>query len=103
MLADGALAATGRVALAYDAFALSVEAFAAPLEAYDPELAELWGDDGESRALERLGAKPGQSPITGGWWMDIDDTGVLLWLLGKRGTYALRSSASRSARTVSTS
>jgi histidine ammonia-lyase len=56
LLADGVLAAARRVALAYDAFALSVEAFAAPLEAYDAELAGLWGDDGETRALERLGA-----------------------------------------------
>ena len=56
LLADGALAARGRVALAYDAFALSVEAFAAPLEAYDPELAGLWGDEGEATALARLGA-----------------------------------------------
>jgi histidine ammonia-lyase len=56
LLADGTLAAARRVALAYDAFALSVEAFAAPLEAYDPELAGLWGDAGETKALERLGA-----------------------------------------------
>jgi histidine ammonia-lyase len=56
LLADGALAAAGRVALGYEAFALSVEAFAAPLEAYDPELAGLWGDEGETTALERLGA-----------------------------------------------
>jgi histidine ammonia-lyase len=55
LLADGALAASRRIALAYDAFALSVEAFAAPLEAYDPELAGLWGDAGEATALERLG------------------------------------------------
>jgi histidine ammonia-lyase len=56
LLADGALAAFGRLALAYEAFALSVEAFAAPLEAYDPELAGLWGDAGETTALQRLGA-----------------------------------------------
>jgi histidine ammonia-lyase len=56
LLADGALAAAGRLALAYEALALSVEAFAAPLEAYDRELAGLWGDDGETAALERLGA-----------------------------------------------
>ncbi len=43
LLADGALAAEGRLALAYEALALSVEAFAAPLEAYDRELAGLWG------------------------------------------------------------
>ena len=54
LLADGALAAAGRVTLAYEAFGLSVEAFAAPLEAYDPVLAGLWGDDGETRALQRL-------------------------------------------------
>jgi histidine ammonia-lyase len=56
LLADGALAAEGRIALAYQAFALSVEAFAAPLEAYDPALAALWGDAGETAALGRLGA-----------------------------------------------
>ena len=56
LLADGALAAAGRVGLGYEAFALSVEAFAAPLEAYDPELAALWGDEGETTALQRLGA-----------------------------------------------
>lgn len=56
LLADGALAAAGRIALAYEAFALSVEALAAPLEAYDPELADLWGDEGEAIALRRLGA-----------------------------------------------
>jgi hypothetical protein len=43
LLADGALAAAGRLGLVYEARALSVEAFAAPLEAYDPELAGLWG------------------------------------------------------------
>ena len=56
LLADGALAAAGRLGLVYEALALSVEAFAAPLEAYDPELAGLWGDEGETKALERLGA-----------------------------------------------
>ena len=55
LLADGALAAAGRVAVAYEALALSVEAFAAPLEAYDRELAALWGDEGETTALQRLG------------------------------------------------
>src|SRR4051812_7516664 len=54
-LAGGPLAAAARIALAYEALALSVEAFAAPLEAYDPELAELWGDEGETLALARLG------------------------------------------------
>ena len=56
LLADGVLAAAGRVALAYEAFTLSVEAFNAPLEAYDPELAGHWGDEGETTALQRLGA-----------------------------------------------
>jgi histidine ammonia-lyase len=56
LLADGALAASGRIALAYDAFALSVEAFAAPLEAYDPALAALWGDEAETAALGRFAA-----------------------------------------------
>ena len=56
LLADAALAACGRIGLAYEAFALSVEAFAAPLEAYDNELAGLWGDDGEATALGRLGS-----------------------------------------------
>ena len=55
LLADGAIAAAGRIAIAYEALALSVEAFAAPLEAYDRELAGLWGDEGETTALQRLG------------------------------------------------
>jgi histidine ammonia-lyase len=56
LLADAALSASERIAVAYEAFALSVEAFAAPLEAYDEELAGLWGDEGEATALRKLGA-----------------------------------------------
>ncbi len=54
LVADAALAARGRLRLAYEVFALSVEAFRAPLEAYDPALEELWGDEHEARALRRL-------------------------------------------------
>src|SRR6266487_3796745 len=54
LIADSALAARARLALAYEVFALSAEAFRAPLGAYDPALDALWGDEHEARALRRL-------------------------------------------------
>lgn len=56
LVGDAALAARNRLGLAHEAFALSVEAFHAPLEAYSAELAELWGDEHETAALQALGA-----------------------------------------------
>jgi histidine ammonia-lyase len=54
LVADAALAARARLALAYEAFALSVEAFKAPLEAYDEALETLWDDEHDALALQRL-------------------------------------------------
>ena len=54
LMADAALAARRRLALAHQVFALSAEAVLAPLEAYSPRLAELWGDEDEAAALETL-------------------------------------------------
>jgi histidine ammonia-lyase len=54
LVADAAIAAERRLSLAYDVFATSVEALQAPLDAYDEELEALWGDEHETRALQRL-------------------------------------------------
>ena len=54
LIADAALAAAGRLAVAYDAFALSVEAFRAPLEAYDDAFDTLFGDACETAALQAI-------------------------------------------------
>ncbi|MBM3599698.1 MAG: histidine ammonia-lyase [Alphaproteobacteria bacterium] len=54
LVADAALAARARVALAHEVFALSAEAFKAPLEAYAPALDALWGEPSEAESLERL-------------------------------------------------
>jgi histidine ammonia-lyase len=73
VVADAALAARNRLALAHLVFALSVEALGAPLEAYSPELEELWGDEHETEALRTLrglvaGAaeerRPYQAPVS---------------------------------------
>jgi histidine ammonia-lyase len=48
------IASERRLALAEQVLTLSVEAFSAPLEAYDPALAELWGDPHETAALDAL-------------------------------------------------
>ena len=56
LVADGALAARRRLALAVRVFALSIEAFRAPLEHYDAALEPLWGDLGEAEALAALRA-----------------------------------------------
>jgi len=63
LIADAALAARPRLALAYEVFALSAEAFRAPLDAYDPALDALWGDDHETRALRRLRGLLGMDPV----------------------------------------
>jgi histidine ammonia-lyase len=73
LVADGALVAARRIALAHEVFALSVEAFKAPLEAYKPELELLWGDEHEALALSTLRAqlaggaterRPVQAPVS---------------------------------------
>ena len=56
LVADSALAARRRVALAHRVFALSIEAFRAPLEHYDAALEALWGDPHEAAALRGLRA-----------------------------------------------
>jgi histidine ammonia-lyase len=71
LAADSALAAARRLRLAYDVFSTSVEAFRAPLDAFDAALEELWGDEHEARALERLRSRldprserrPHQAPV----------------------------------------
>jgi histidine ammonia-lyase len=54
LLADAALRARRRLALAHDVFALSCEGFLVPLGAYDEALEELWGDIHESAALRSI-------------------------------------------------
>jgi histidine ammonia-lyase len=64
LVADSALAARRRIALALQVFALSIEAFRAPLEHYDAALEALWGDPHEAAALQGLRA-----------WLDGAGTG----------------------------
>ena len=54
LVADAALAAKRRIAVAKELFALAAEAFMAPLEAYDPALEGLWQDSAESEALAAI-------------------------------------------------
>jgi histidine ammonia-lyase len=54
LVADVALQARNRLAIAERVFCLSIEAVSAPLEAYDPVLIDLWGDPGEARALRTI-------------------------------------------------
>lgn len=54
LVADIALAARGRTALAESVFALSVEALGSPLEAYSADVEDLWGDAHETAALRSL-------------------------------------------------
>ena len=54
VLADAALSAARRAALAMEVFALSIEALRAPLDAYDPALDALWGDEDEAFVLCEL-------------------------------------------------
>jgi histidine ammonia-lyase len=56
LVADAALAARGRLALAEAVFALAIEAARAPLEAYAPDLDDLWEDEHEAAALRSLRA-----------------------------------------------
>jgi histidine ammonia-lyase len=54
LVADAALAAKRRIAIAKEILALAAEAFKAPLEAYDAALAGLWQDPAESEALAAI-------------------------------------------------
>jgi len=54
LVADAALIAPRRLALAYHVMALSTEAFRAPMDAYDPVFDDLWGDPAEATALREL-------------------------------------------------
>ena len=54
LVADAALAARRRLAVAHQVFALSAEAVLAPLQAYSSALEELWGDEHEAAALREL-------------------------------------------------
>ncbi|MHB9449788.1 aromatic amino acid lyase [Mesorhizobium sp. RSR565B] len=54
LVADAALAARRRLAMAHKVFALSIESFRAPLEHYDAALDGLWGDAHEAAALQGL-------------------------------------------------
>jgi histidine ammonia-lyase len=54
VLADTAVRAGNRLALAEALFALSADAFRAPLEAYDAELDDLWTDQYQVEALRAL-------------------------------------------------
>ncbi len=54
LVADAALIAPRRLALAYRVMALSIEAFRAPVDAYDPVFDELWGEPSEAVALREL-------------------------------------------------
>jgi histidine ammonia-lyase len=54
LVADAALAAGARVALAEAVFALAIEAARAPLEAYSADLETLWDDEHEAAALRAL-------------------------------------------------
>jgi histidine ammonia-lyase len=56
LVADVALAARGRIALAERVFALSAEVIGTPYEAYSADLEPLWGDDHETAALRSLRA-----------------------------------------------
>lgn len=54
LVADAALAARRRLALAADVLALSCEAIAAPFDNYGEALDDLWGDADESEALAAI-------------------------------------------------
>jgi histidine ammonia-lyase len=54
LVADVALAARGRTALAESVFALSVEALLSPVEAYSADVEPLWDDPHETAALRSL-------------------------------------------------
>ena len=54
LVADAAVAARRRLALAHQVFALSAEALLVPLEPYGEPLEELWDDEHETEALREL-------------------------------------------------
>ncbi len=54
LVADAALIAPRRLALAYRVMALSTEAFKAPMDAYDQVFDALWGEESEAVALREL-------------------------------------------------
>ena len=54
LVADLALAGSGRLALAEAVFALAAEAARAPLEAFSADLESLWGDEHDTAALRSL-------------------------------------------------
>lgn len=54
LVADAALVARRRLAVAEQVFALSIEALGAPIEHYDAALDGFWGDAGEAAALAAL-------------------------------------------------
>jgi histidine ammonia-lyase len=73
LVADIALAARGRTALAEKVFALAIEALGSPLEAYSADVEGLWDDAHETEALRSIRAlleghraerMPMQSPVS---------------------------------------
>ncbi|HEX6011885.1 MAG TPA: aromatic amino acid lyase [Geminicoccaceae bacterium] len=73
LVADGALAAQGRVAAAEGVLALAAEAYKVPLGHFEPAVAALWGDPHELAAAEALSAliaggmperRPYQAPVS---------------------------------------
>jgi histidine ammonia-lyase len=65
LIADVALHAMNRLALAEAIFALSVEGYRAPLDAYDPALDDLWGDEAERVVLRNLRAHLSGAAMSG--------------------------------------
>jgi histidine ammonia-lyase len=65
LLADVALHAGNRLALAEAIFALSVEGYRAPLDAYDQALDDLWGDEAERAVLRHLRGHLGGAGTSG--------------------------------------
>jgi len=74
LVADAALVAEGRLAVAFEVLALAIEAFNAPLEHYDPVLGDLLGGGAHGRAFAALDAlleargglpqRPYQAPVS---------------------------------------
>lgn len=73
LVADGALAARGRLAMAERVFALAAEAYRVPFGHFEPEVAALWGDPHELAAAEALSGlirgghpqrRPYQAPVS---------------------------------------
>jgi histidine ammonia-lyase len=102
LVADAALAASRRLRLAEEVFALSAEAIRAPLEAYSADLEPLWADEHERAALETFRRlldggsaerRPYQAPVS---------YRILPRVLGqaRRGVAAAESAATVSLRSV---